>query len=536
MMSDSVQSANRHLLTGKAVTGKAGSGSGSRRTVKSARLSSSRSAANPQSTAKGGPDLSQSPPPSSRNEPENIWKSLVKGLAASILAYALFSLAILLLTTLFLLIIGMETHTVLSGSILPIGFSFILLSQGIGLTVSSLNLSLIPLGLTFLFLLLIRSCSRRCGMNLIGFFAGSLAWLLITSILLKNNGFPSLLPLPAALGRSWLVFLVGSAWGSLPGSAAVLNLRAWIKNNISATVRRTIWWGLLLAARFLLFLCALSLLTLLVWVITGISSMKTVISYSSMGPWSVLITCLLSLAWLPNLAVWALSWILGSGFIVGSTGTFTLWESQSDSLPIIPLFGLFPREVPSQTLVLIILIIPILAAFLLGISLLASRRRYNIFSFQGIDDQEKEDSDLALPGILDQEQAEDQEKESVEGQTGRQKDEQNQGWEFLLSKLIDLAYAAASFIVAFVVTVFTSLVFYNLSTGALGKKNLSLVGVSLSDSLNVTGRPLTWGLIAAWLLSLLLVCGRYAYEYVRRRKSINSSDDEVHQVDAGSEG
>ena len=62
-----------------------------------------------------------------------------------------------------------------------------------------------------------------------------------------------------------------------------------------------------------------------------------------------------------------------------------------------------------------------------------------------------------------------------------------------------------------------------LSSGSLGVKNLAYVGVNLSDSLSVTGRPLVWGLLASWLLSLGIVCGQYIFDFLGMKKKDNKA-------------
>lgn len=70
-----------------------------------------------------------------------------------------------------------------------------------------------------------------------------------------------------------------------------------------------------------------------------------------------------------------------------------------------------------------------------------------------------------------------------------------------------------------------------LSSGSLGVKNLAYVGVNLSDSLSVTGRPLVWGLLASWLLSLGIVCGQYLFDFLGMKNRGNKDKDTANSAD-----
>ena len=70
-----------------------------------------------------------------------------------------------------------------------------------------------------------------------------------------------------------------------------------------------------------------------------------------------------------------------------------------------------------------------------------------------------------------------------------------------------------------------------LSSGSLGVKNLAYVGVNLSDSLSVTGRPLVSGLLASWLLSLGIVCGQYLFDFLGMKNRNNKDKDTAHSAD-----
>jgi hypothetical protein len=56
----------------------------------------------------------------------------------------------------------------------------------------------------------------------------------------------------------------------------------------------------------------------------------------------VFVWSLVALAYLPNLLGWALAWLLGAGFSVGTGSLVSLWTTQLGMLPAIPVFGALP--------------------------------------------------------------------------------------------------------------------------------------------------------------------------------------------------
>ncbi len=252
----------------------------------------------------------------------------------------------------------------------------------------------------------------------------------------------------------------------------------------SATLRRTVLLGIRLAVRFLIALSVLSFVTVLIWIILNFRSMGKVMSYVSMGPASAVITTVVSLGWLPNLMVWALSWLLGSGIVIGNVGVFTLWESGSTALPVIPVFGILPKSLSSQNVIIAILIIPIIIAFLLGLQTISSRRGFNLFSGRDI---RQEDTELKLPGIIGQashdghndgeeaglETAADPDPGADQEDHGTARQDYPRSAAVgtaVIAKLVDFAYAAGAFVVAIITVICVSTLFYMLSSGSLGVK------------------------------------------------------------------
>jgi hypothetical protein len=79
---------------------------------------------------------------------------------------------------------------------------------------------------------------------------------------------------------------------------------------------------------------------------------------------------LVSLAYLPNLLVWALSYVVGPGFAVGSGASVDAFSSGGALLPGVPLLGAVPPDAPTAAPLLLLL--PVLCGVLAAVVL---RRR-----------------------------------------------------------------------------------------------------------------------------------------------------------------
>lgn len=85
--------------------------------------------------------------------------------------------------------------------------------------------------------------------------------------------------------------------------------------------------------------------------------------YDALSPGIVgglVLTCA-QILYLPNLAVWALSWLAGPGFGIGVDSSITLTTSEPGLMPLVPLFGALPEPGPLPAFVRVALVIPVLA-------------------------------------------------------------------------------------------------------------------------------------------------------------------------------
>ncbi|MFD0704979.1 DUF6350 family protein [Alloscardovia venturai] len=388
---------------------------------------------------------------------QHVVRNGIRAIVTALWAALIFALTLFLFSALFLLVAAMEAGTDLSSVTTTFTGLLLLMTQGIGIHTDTLTVSMTPLGLTFASIALLASLMKnrrnsKSG-NLITVISWATIWTIVAMLLHSN-----------VTDKWWMIFLKPCAIGSVSwmlsctqDSAEYKAISRFIRAHSSSTLQRTISLGVRTAQRIFYFFVILSVLTVCVWLILGFNSMGNVFSMTRMGVGSRITTTILSLAWLPNIMIWALSWILGSGFTIGSLGTFTLWLGQSHNLPPIPIFGIFPSAVPSYSWRLIILVIPVVVICALGLYTLLARREFNL-----------------IRGTLS------------------------------LTSVVNFIYPVGAFIISTLITIVVGGLLFMVSQGSLGSKNLKHIGVDTIQSLSVLGRPLQWGLFAAWVLVCII--------------------------------
>lgn len=169
----------------------------------------------------------------------------------------------------------------------------------------------------------------------------------------------------AALGWSVLVAVVGLSAGVVDGAG----LRAGLVAGMPGVVRR----AALVAGT------AGAALGVVVGVVAATAlvsrwSTETALSHQvAPGPGDAVGLFLVSLAYLPNLLVWALSYVVGPGFSIGSGAWVDAYSSDGGLLPGVPLLGAVPPDAPVAAPMLLLL--PVLCGMLGAVVL---RRRAHL--------------------------------------------------------------------------------------------------------------------------------------------------------------
>ncbi|BDR53035.1 hypothetical protein KIM372_09420 [Bombiscardovia nodaiensis] len=205
-------------------------------------------------------------------------------------------------------------------------------------------------------------------------------------------------------------------------------------------------------------------MTVLVWVVLYHDSVARLFTLAGMGTSSRVLMCIASLAWLPNMMLWALSWVCGGGFYVGDLASFTLWSGHAQALPSLPMFGLFPDPVANASMRVVLLLIPAVLAGVLALTALCKRQAFGLLS--ALREQGLARLDLKLVRVF-------------------------------LDSLIGLAASVALSLVALLLALLCS-------NGALGQHRLAHLGVNLSESMGVFVRGMCMGTFVPWFAALCI--------------------------------
>jgi hypothetical protein len=166
-----------------------------------------------------------------------------------------------------------------------------------------------------------------------------------------------------ALLWSALVAAIGLTAGVVDGAG----LAAGLVENVPTWLRRSGWAALVAGAG----LAGAVALVALVAVVARWSTEASLAHAVSSGAGDTAGLVLVSLAYLPNLLVWTLSYLVGPGFGIGVGGSVTAWSSGGSLLPGIPLLGAVPPDAPAAAPLLLLL--PVLCG--IAASVLLRRRQ-----------------------------------------------------------------------------------------------------------------------------------------------------------------
>jgi hypothetical protein len=215
-----------------------------------------------------------------------------------------------------------------------------LAGHGAGATIGTVTVTLIPLGLTALFLLLARTV---LGLALRAVPAADLdglgavkAWGLATAgygvvgavVAITSGSAPRA---GWALLGGLVIGGLGAGWALAPRLRALITLPTW-----TLGLPRAIAAGL--AA-----MTAVAAAVLMIGLILGgqrVSQLETAVAPDGVGTALLVVAQLL---FLPNLLAWSASWVLGAGFSVGVGSFVSPLLTSVGLLPAVPVFGAVPQ-------------------------------------------------------------------------------------------------------------------------------------------------------------------------------------------------
>ncbi|WP_229281691.1 DUF6350 family protein [Bifidobacterium asteroides] len=430
-------------------------------------------------------------------------KVWLRGALEAFLAMLIYTVALGACMALLLLIISIEEGgPSLSMATVALTETITLLTQGCGFTAGALTLTIIPLLLTGLLIWVIRTLVGRMGVSVGGCIAGLVVWVLCNLILMQGSQTMQVDTTPVILLRTSLVFLLGYGWAWVRSEPFRQAFTKRIEKALPVQVRRTVRLGLTAGMILLAAMLAAGLIALIVWIALYHGDVGRLFKLTRMGTASAVTTSLASLAWLPNLIIWAASWLFGNGFNIGGLATFTLWSGHASSLPSLPLFGLFPEPVSRQEVRLLLLNLPLLAGVVVGILLLIGPWGVRIHAA------------VRQAGLKSQDTA------------------------------VCFLMATLAMALTWLVTLLGLALLFQLSNGALGRQRLAGVGVPIASTLRMIGTSLGVGLLGVWLLALvtaaLIIIKDVLIDYLRqagdKKTSAQAENKEKHNQSRGQEG
>lgn len=406
----------------------------------------------------------------------------LRGIAVTAASMAVFAVSLGCFVALMLLVISMEEGgDNLSSYSMSLTSAMVLLAQGSGFRTGPVVLTLVPLSLTILLVLLIRAFAQRITCTMPGYVTGVLTWIMLDVFFERGTNAVLVDPLWLILVKGATVFTIGYMSAAIPASRFVADIIDHIRHAIGQSLRHAIRMGLTLGIALVMSYVVIGVITVFVWIVRNHMSVVRLYELLGMGNGSRILTTIACLAWLPNLCIWAVAWVFGSGFSIGDIATFTLWTGQSASLPSIPVLGVLPEPVANDRIRLALISIPLIFGLFSGIVAMLARRGFGI------------------------------------------RITKNATYEDSRRLILEFAFPAGSFCVTCIVISVAIPMLFLLSNGGLGKERLSHLGVDVMLATQSVARPTSLGLMSSWLVTLIGVLCVFGIRWTVRRFRFRTS-------------
>lgn len=404
--------------------------------------------------------------------------------------YGAFLLSVCALTT---LVATVESGgSSLSGSAQLASAAF-LMSEGSIVRVDGMRIGVMPLGLTLMLVLMLDAVIRRRGARLWGLLAGMATWSVLHAAMLNLSRADVERGATHAVLLADVCYLAGFALAARPRVRDSSWLRERLDGMLPAPVRALIARGCGLALRVACAYLAVGLVAVIVWTVRYRGTVVQLFELSGMPAGSRVTTSLVSLAWLPNAMLWAVSWVFGPGFHIGKVASYTMWSVTSTGLPPVPAFGIFPDAVASDDHRMLLLCVPMAVAFVISCAdMFVAHRNGLMESVASVTDEGSAD---ARPG---------------KGRAAQVP--------ALVRLAARLAVPLLALCLGMAVLVLVFLALFSLGNGTLGSGRLDGVGVDTAAALRSVGRPTLVGCGLAWLAAVLVVSARYGWFVFRQNR------------------
>ena len=243
-----------------------------------------------------------------------------------------------------------------------------LLANHTGLAISGGSVGIVPLGLTVaLGALLVRGGRQAARLSggkdlfdcLAAAFAVALPYGVVAALLTKPAAWGQVRPEPLqALAGAFSLAMTCALVGALRETGQ----RAAVLARVPDGVRRVLRAGLAATA----VIVAFGAVVVGAGLAMHAGRAATVMSNLDGGVSASLLMAAVSVAYLPNVAIWGSAWSVGPGFAVGAKTSVTLGGVHLGAVPAVPLLAALPANGTSPAFARLALIVPIGAGLLAG--------------------------------------------------------------------------------------------------------------------------------------------------------------------------
>ncbi|MDM8085614.1 DUF6350 family protein [Cellulomonas cellasea] len=222
-----------------------------------------------------------------------------------------------------------------------VGAGLWLIGHGVPLGLGGNVLTLMPLGITCLALFTCYASARRSGeattTSLVAGIGGYTAVTVVITLLMRATIADVAL---AVIGGA-AVSATGLATGLArrPEAPRVRDLTRPLWSRVIPPIRTGASAGVLALS----YLVAAAAAVSAVWVLAGRATINDIIRALDLDVVGGSVLAVAELAYVPNVVVWALAWLVGPGFRVGAGTSFTTTEVVSGPMPVVPLLGALPQ-------------------------------------------------------------------------------------------------------------------------------------------------------------------------------------------------
>jgi hypothetical protein len=224
---------------------------------------------------------------------------------------------------------------------LAFGGAVWLLAHGVPMTVSGSVVTLTPLGVTLLSIFTCHVSARRSGhatpLSFAAGVAGYTGVTVVVALLVRTSAADGVVAGFGAVVVSGIGLATGLARRPDARPLRALTRPWW--SRVPEPVRTGAAAGVLAGA---LLMVAASI-TVTLWIVGGRATVGDILRGLGLDAIGGGVLALAELAFVPNLVVWGLSWLVGPGFHVGAGTLFSPAAVISGPLPAVPLLGALPK-------------------------------------------------------------------------------------------------------------------------------------------------------------------------------------------------